>query len=220
MFLGDAVEREAVVVDGIFVVSTALKVLPAKVVAVTEDRLTVLAVEAVVVGGIVVVNIDWETDFVRGDVVFVTIVEKLEAGVVLVLMDIELVGLMTLVVVGRALVVFTTDLVIWADFIVVGLVEEKLGISVGFGALVSDELVSATVLMVVVSLVVGASGLVEVVIFVVKITGFKVVVDLVVKAAGLELVMDLVEEITGCGSRYSDGCRRFISAGRFDGRGC
>lgn len=40
-------------------------------------------------------------------------------------MDIELVGLGTLVVVGRDLV---TYLVFWADFIVVGLVEEKLGI--------------------------------------------------------------------------------------------
>lgn len=181
--LCDAVERDAVVLTGIFVVSVALKVLPVRVVTVPEDSLVVLAVETEVVTGIVVVSVDWETDFVRGDVVFVTIVEKLEAGVVLVVMDIELVGLMTLVVVGRDLVVFTMNLVMWADFIVVGLVEEKLGIS-------------AAVLIVVVSLVVGASGLVEVVSFVVKITGFKVVVDLVVKAGGLELVMDLVEEIT------------------------
>lgn len=178
-----AVERHAVVLTGIFVVSVALKVLPVRVVTVPEDSLAVLVVETVVVAGIVVVSVDWETDFVRGDVVFVTTVEKLEPGVVLVVMDIELVGLMTLVVVGRDLVVFTTDLVMWEDFIVVGLVEEKLGIS-------------AAVLVVVVSLVVGASGLVEVVSFVVKITGFKVVVDLVVKAGGLELVMDLVEEVT------------------------
>lgn len=54
---------------------------------------------------------------------------------------------------------------------------------------------SATVLIVVVSLLVGAWGSVEVVGFILKITGFKVV-DLVMKAAGLELVMDLVEEIT------------------------
>ena len=193
--LGDAVERETVVVAGIFVVFAALKVLPARVVAGTEDSVAVLAGETVVVAGGVVVNKDGETDFVRGDVVSATIVEKLEAGVLLV-MDIELVGLLTLVVVGRDLVVFTTDLVIWAGFIVVGPVEEKLGISVGLSNTVADELVSATVLMMVVGLVVGAPGLGEVVNFVVKITGFKVVVDLIVKAAGVEFAMDLVEEIT------------------------
>lgn len=195
--LGDAVERETMVVAGIFVVFAALKVLvlPARVVAGTEDSVAVLAGETVVVAGGVVVNKDGETDFVRGDVVSATIVEKLEAGVLLV-MDIELVGLLTLVVVGRDSVVFTTDLVIWAGFIVVGPVEEKLGISVGLSNTVADVLVSATVLMMVVSLVVGASGLGEVVNLVVKITGFKVVVDLIVKAAGIEFTMDLVEEIT------------------------
>ena len=58
VFLGGAVERETVVVAGIFVVSTALKVLPARVVAVTEDCVTVLAVGAVVAASVVLVNVD------------------------------------------------------------------------------------------------------------------------------------------------------------------
>lgn len=91
--------------------------------------------------------------------------------------------------------VFTTDLVIWAGFIVEGLVEEKLGISVSLSDIAAEELVSTTVLIVVVSLLVGAWASVDIVGFIVKITGFKVM-DLVMKAAGLELVMDLVEEIT------------------------
>lgn len=80
--LGDAVGREAVFVACLCVGSAALKVLPARAVVVTKNSVAVLAVEAVVVAGIVVVTIDWETDFVRGDVVFVTVVEKFEAGVV------------------------------------------------------------------------------------------------------------------------------------------
>ena len=96
---------------------------------------------------------------VIGDVVFVTIVEKLEAGVVFVEMNTELVDSVTLMVVGRDLVVSATDLVIWTNFVGLGLVEEKLGISIGLSSVVADKLVSPTVITVVVSLVVSASGL-------------------------------------------------------------
>lgn len=58
MCLGGTVDRETAVVAGIFVASAVLKVSLAIVIAVTEDGMAVLTVEAVVLAGIVMVNVD------------------------------------------------------------------------------------------------------------------------------------------------------------------